>query len=238
MKVIAVNGSPRRRGNTATLLSHTLKGAASVGARTELVSLYDIEYRGCVSCFACKEKGGKSFGKCASQDELSPVLEAIRECDILILGSPIYFGEVTGEMRSFLERLLFPYLVYEWDAPSLFPRKIRTAWIYTMNIPEDMVPAMHLERVFEFNRLLMEMLLGPCESLMSYDTLQFKDYSKYAAGMFDAEAKRKRHEEVFPKDCKKAFELGVRLVREPLPQNSGPLLPQRAFLETLRQEGV
>ena len=211
MKVIAINGSPRKKWNTATMLEHALEGATSKGAETRLFHLYDLNYKGCVSCFACKKKAGKSFGRCATSDSLTPVLDEIRGTDALILGSPIYFGEVTGEMRSFLERLLFPYLLYEEGGGTLFPRRIRTAWIYTMNIPEDRVNEMGLERVFQFNKFLLEMLIGPCESLMSFDTLQFEDYSKYAAGMFDAAAKRKRHKNVFPDDCQKAFDLGARL---------------------------
>lgn len=213
MKVIAINGSPRKKWNTATMLTHALQGAASQGAETKLVHLYDLDYKGCMSCFACKRKDGKNLGRCGTRDGLTPLLEEIREANALILGSPIYFGEVTGEMRSFLERLLFPILVYEKDSRSLFPRKIPTAWIYTMNIPESMVKDMRLERVFEFNKYILEMLIGPCESLISFDTLQFEDYSKYVSGMFDAEAKRKRHEEVFPQDCRKAYEMGARLVQ-------------------------
>jgi len=212
MKIIGINGSPRKKWNTATMLEHALDGAASRGAETKLVHLYDLDYKGCRSCFACKKKGGRSFGRCTTRDGLTPVLGEIREVGALILGSPIYFGEVTGEMRSFLERLLFPYLRYEKDGGTLFPRNIRTAWIYTMNIPESMVKDMSLERVFQFNKFLLEMIFGPCESLMSFDTLQFKDYSKYVAGRFDAEAKWKRHKEVFPEDCRKAFELGTKLV--------------------------
>jgi len=212
MKVIAINGSPRKKWNTATLLEHALSGAASKGADTKLIHLYDLDYKGCKSCFVCKRKDNKQEGRCAVHDGLSPVLDEIRDADALILGSPIYFGEVTGEMRSFLERLLFPALVYENPVRSLFPRKIRTAWIYTMNIPQDMVKEMSLERVFQFNKYLLEMLLGPCESLMSYDTLQFDDYSKYVMKIFDEKAKIKRHQEVFPEDCRKAAELGAGLV--------------------------
>lgn len=68
--VIAVNGSPRKKWNTATLLKHALEGGKSLGADTELVHLYDLDYKGCTSCFACKLKGGKSYGKCATKDEL------------------------------------------------------------------------------------------------------------------------------------------------------------------------
>ena len=107
MKVIAINGSPRKKWNTATLLQNALDGAASQGAETELVHLYDLDYKGCTSCFACKLKNGRSYGKCAVQDGLTPVLKKIEVADALILGSPIYFGSVTGMMRCFMERLMF-----------------------------------------------------------------------------------------------------------------------------------
>ena len=108
MTVIAINGSPRKKWNTATLLEHALEGAASQGTETELVHLYDLDYKGCTSCFACKLKNGKSYGRCAMHDGLSSLLDRIASADALILGSPIYFGNVTGEMRSFMERLFFP----------------------------------------------------------------------------------------------------------------------------------
>jgi len=126
LKVIAVNGSPRKKWNTAILLEKALEGAASAGAKTEAVHLYDLSFKGCVSCFACKIVGGKSYGRCAVKDDLEPLLEEAAMSDALILGSPIYFGSVTGEMRSFMERLLFPYLAYTSPPRSLFPRTIDT----------------------------------------------------------------------------------------------------------------
>ena len=57
MKVIAFNGSPRKNWNTAMLLEKALEGAKSEGAETELIHLYDLNYNGCISCFACKTKG-------------------------------------------------------------------------------------------------------------------------------------------------------------------------------------
>jgi hypothetical protein len=61
------------------------------------------------------------------------------------------------------------------------------------------------------NERLLQMLFGSSESLCSFDTYQFEDYSKVVADLFDAEEKAKRREEIFPKDCEKAFEMGVRL---------------------------
>ena len=84
MKVIAVNGSPRKKWNTATLLEKAVEGAASQGAETEIVHLYDFEFKGCVSCFACKTKGGKNYGKCGHKDQLTPLLERIETVDGLI----------------------------------------------------------------------------------------------------------------------------------------------------------
>ena len=135
-RVIAINGSPRKNWNTATLLENALRGAESAGAKTDLVYLYDLDYRGCTSCFACKLKDGKSYGICAMNDDLTPILQRIAEANAFILGSPVYLGTATGEMRSFLERLVFPYLVYDREHSSLFPKKISTAFIYTMGADE------------------------------------------------------------------------------------------------------
>jgi multimeric flavodoxin WrbA len=112
MKVIAFNGSPRKKWNTATLLEKALEGASSQGAETELIHLYDLNYKGCISCFSCKMKNGRSYGKCAVKDDLTPIFQKVLDTQALIFGSPIYLGTATGQMRSFMERLVFPFLPY------------------------------------------------------------------------------------------------------------------------------
>ena len=129
MNIMAFNGSPRNDWNTATLLNKVLEGAASKGATTELIHLYDLNYKGCISCFACKTKNGKSYGRCPVNDDLKDVFRKVEEVDAIILGSPIYFGRVSGEMASFLDRLLFKYLEYSDTGRSLFTGKIDTAFI-------------------------------------------------------------------------------------------------------------
>ncbi len=213
MNVLAINGSPRKKWNTATLLSHALRGAESRGAETELVHLYDLDYKGCVSCFACKKIGGKSYGRCAVKDGLTPLLAKVAETDVLILGSPIYFRTETGEMRSFLERLLFPYFTYTPNYEALFPRKIPTAVLYTMNVSEADIPAYGQDTAMAVTRKYLEMVFGSCETLAVTDTYQFDDYSKYLSTRFDPAAKAKRREEVFPQDCAKAHALGERLAK-------------------------
>ena len=113
MKVLAINGSPRKGWNTDTLLKKALEGAASAGAETEMVHLYDLKFRGCVSCLGCKLRKEPRPNRCILRDDLTAVLDKAHEADAIILGSPIYFSEITGEARSFLERFLFQYLNYE-----------------------------------------------------------------------------------------------------------------------------
>lgn len=213
MKIIAINGSPRKNSNTAVLLEHAMEGASQQGAETELINLYDLDYKGCMSCFACKLKGGKSYGKCAYKDELSPVLEKVLAADALLLGSPIYFHAVTGEMRSFLERLMFPILTYTEGYKGLLEKKIPVGFIYNMNVTKEYMLEANYPQVLRFAENSLEGLFGSCEPLHVNDTLQFKDYSKYVVTVFDENKKKKVKEEQFPIDCENAFQLGSRLIQ-------------------------
>ncbi len=209
MKVIAVNGSPRKKNNTATLLQHALKGAESVGAETETVHLNDLNFKGCVSCFACKRKNGHP-GKCAVKDDLAPVLEKVSKADGLVLGSPIYLADVTAATRAFIERLIFPNISYDDYGQSYFEGSLSCAMIYTMNVPEQ-YGEMYKYAYEVIESSLQRCLKGETFSLKSYDTWQFDDYSKYFAANFDGKHKAEVHETQFPEDCRAAFELGVKL---------------------------
>lgn len=209
MNIVAINGSPRKNANTATLLKHALKGAEAQSAQTELIHLYDLNYKGCVSCFACKLTHGKSYGKCAHKDELKPLLEKLRDADAIILGSPIYFGNITGMMRSFIERLAFQYTLYDVNYSSLFPRKIPIGLIYTMNLDEKRMREWGYVEALSGLENRLGSIFGSSEALYVTDTYQFKDYSKYEVTAFSEELKAKRREEEFPKDCAKAYNMGA-----------------------------
>lgn len=214
MKIIAINGSPRKNSNTAELLKKGLEGAVAQGGEAKLVNLYDLDFKGCKSCFACKLKEGKSYGRCAINDELTPVLDNIIAADALLLGSPIYFESVTGEMRSFLERLMFPILTYTEGYKGLLEKKIPVGFIYTMNVTNEYMIEANYPVALKFAENDLERLLGSCESLFVNDTLQFNDYSKYVVTVFDENIKKKVKEEQFPLDCESAFELGSRLIKK------------------------
>lgn len=210
MKVIAFNGSPRKNEwNTVTLIKNALEGSASVGAETEMIHLYDLKYSGCISCFACKKLGRKQDGVCAIKDDLKDVLDRVKDADALIIGTPVYWHAESAATRAFLERLFFPYYKYSKDFKSVFPKQIKTGLIYTMNVTNEMANDAGYDKHFAMTRWSLEMIFGECELMLSTDTMQYDDYDKYDSEAFDGNAKLKRHNKVFPEDCRRAFELGI-----------------------------
>ena len=119
MKAIAINGSPRKGWNTDLILQEALKGAADAGAEVEMIHLYDLNFTGCRSCFACKRKGAEP-AKCFWKDDLSPVLDKILSADAVFFGTPIYFGEITSQMHALIERLNFILMTYDDYSKTLF----------------------------------------------------------------------------------------------------------------------
>lgn len=211
MRAIAVNGSPRKDWNTATLLKKALEGAERESAQTRLVHLYDLDFKGCTSCFSCKRKDREYTGLCAMRDDLTEVLEDILRSDVLLVGSPIYFFNVTGETRSFMERLAFPNVSYDVKFASAFPGTISAGFIFTMNAPEEETVRFGLDTFFRKTANTLKILNGSCESLCSYETYQFADYAKYRAAALDEPHRAQVRAERFPVDCQKAFEMGARL---------------------------
>ena len=212
MKIVAINGSPRKNWNTDTLLKKVLEGANSAGAETEMVYLYDLKFRGCLSCLACKMKDSPNRGRCVVVDDLNPILAKLHDADAVVMGSPIYFSEVTGMMRCFIERFLFQYLNYDDFSKPLSPAK-KIAMVYTMNIAEPMLHQFGYDVLFKRYEGWMNNFFGSCTTLLCTETMQVKDYSRYHLGAFNGDERKKRHETVFVEDCKKAYDLGIALTK-------------------------
>lgn len=207
-KIVAVNAGPRTMWNTDTLVTEAAKGAQSAGAAVEKYDLYRLDrFTGCVSCFGCKKE--KNKGHCVYRDGLTTVLDAIREADGLIIGSPNYLSEMTASFRALYERLIFQNLTYNAETPCCNQNVIPVLLIMTSNAPDTA----YTEKL-EGYRQTLSRFVGPTEVLVSGDTLQLKDYSKtdWEWSFFDPEAKKLRHETVFPEECRKAFEMGAALV--------------------------
>jgi multimeric flavodoxin WrbA len=100
MKIVAVLGSPREQGNSNTLARTFLQAAREQGAETREVLLNRMAFKGCQACLTCKT----TSQSCILEDDLTPVLEAIREADILLLASPVYFGDLSSQLKAFFDR--------------------------------------------------------------------------------------------------------------------------------------
>lgn len=208
MKTIILNGSPRKNWNTALLLKEAKKGAESVGAETEYIDLFDLTYTGCRSCMACKRKGGERC-KCFWKDDLSPVIDRIFAADALIIGSPIYLGDITSQVHGLIERLHFCALSYD-DYSNYFTGKVNVGIILTMNATKEYYNLSYGKKAKEVAQSFTA-LNGEVEVYACFDTLQVTDYSKYNMAGFNEEHKKERRAKQFPQDLEKAFQMGAHL---------------------------
>jgi len=207
-KIIAINGSPRSGWNTDILVREAAAGAASVGAEVEIIDLYKLKkFTGCISCFGCKTEA--HLGKCIYQDDMADVLEKIRNADGLILGSPVYLGDITAGLRALYERLVFQYISYKIEPSSYSSRKVPVVFILTSNAPEE-----YYSDLVKRYKGSMEAFIGPTQTLVSGNTLQVNNYDKYNWTMFNPEEKKERRETVFPQERQAAFALGAKMTAE------------------------
>lgn len=206
-KIIIIDGGPRKNMNTAQLLQRFAEGVKSVGNDVEVktVRLYDLDYRGCMSCMACKLKGNAQ-NVCRFKDALTPILEEIAHADGLVLGSPIYFGEVTGQMRAFLERLAFPWLSYN-DYSMTAPKRMPVVFIETLNG----LPDRNNSRGLGTMEWCIASALGEPERIIGYNTCQVAKYDNYELGSFSEEAKHAWRDAHWAEDLQKAFDTGKRM---------------------------
>lgn len=206
-KIVAINGSPRSGWNTDILVREAAAGAASEGAEVEIIDLYKLDkFTGCVSCFGCKTEG--HLGRCVYKDGLADVLEKIRNADGLILGSPVYLGDISAGLRALYERLIFQYITYKTEPRSYSDRRIPVVFILTSN-----APAGYYDDLLKKYNGSIEAFIGPTQTLVSADTLQVSNYEKYNWTMFNPEEKKERREKVFPQERQAAFVLGADMVK-------------------------
>lgn len=205
--IMIIDGGPRKNMNTAQMLQKVAEGALSVGKEIEVktVRLYDLDYKGCMSCMACKIKG-KASNVCKFKDALTPILEEIAQADGLVMGSPIYFGDMTGQMRTFLERLAFPWLSYN-DYSMTAPKKMPVILIETMNG----TPERNNSNGYGSMEYCINAALGEPERVVAYNTYQVKDYSRFELAGFSEEMKRQYRDEHWEEDLQKAFDAGKRM---------------------------
>ena len=102
MKVILINGSPNAKGCTYTALEEVSKTLKSEGIETEIIHVGHKDIRGCIGCRQCKTKG-----KCVFNDIVNDIAPKFKECDGIVIGSPVYFASANGTLVSFIDRLFY-----------------------------------------------------------------------------------------------------------------------------------
>jgi len=137
MKIVAVLGSPRLNGNSVFLAERFLETARNLGSEIQSFALNNLTYRGCQACRACK----KSSETCILKDDLTEVLNAVKEADVIVLASPVYFGDVSGQMKLFIDRT-YCFLTPDFHrnpemSSRLLPGKIGV-FIQTQGLPDAM----------------------------------------------------------------------------------------------------
>jgi len=113
MKIVCLLGSPRKKGNSATVAARLMERAAALGAEVETIYLNELSYKGCQACYACKT--GSEI--CVMKDDLTSVLEKVKQADGVVMASAIYYGDITAQLKGFIDRT-FSYLKPDYHIRS------------------------------------------------------------------------------------------------------------------------
>jgi multimeric flavodoxin WrbA len=105
MNIVCLLGSPRAKSNSSTIAKRFIAAAEKSGAKVKSYTLNDLKYRGCQGCMACKTK----LEKCVLKDDLAEVLDAVQQADVVVMASPVYYGEISSQLKGFIDRS-FSYL--------------------------------------------------------------------------------------------------------------------------------
>ena len=128
-KVVALQGSPRKNGNTELLMQQVVQEAEKLGAKTEVFYLNGLNMKGCQACFACKTNP-----LCVMKDDASKILEAIAAADAVILATPVYMWDMTAQLKLLVDRL-FCFLNPNYSS-KLSPGK-KVLWTITQGNPDE-----------------------------------------------------------------------------------------------------
>ena len=208
MKIVAVNGGPRKGKNTDQMLNAFIEGVkeANPDAEVQIIRLYDFTFKGCISCFSCQMKNHRDDLQCWLKDDVTELLKDTYHADGILFASPVYYMNVSAQLRLFWERLQYP-------GPS--DRTVPTALIYTMNANQEQMERM-MKAPLDINAWYLEMCFhDKPEIVNSFNTFQYNDNEIYHDG-FRAPAKAKwaHHEEQFETDLRNAREAGRRMVEK------------------------
>ncbi len=127
MKVVGFVGSPRKRGNTTAIVNEVLRGASEAGAETKIFNINELGIRGCQACYKCQTPEGK----CVQTDGMTPLYDEIFSADAVVIGTPVFMFQITGQTKTFIDRL-FALLYLKDGKPGAFRNKIKGKKVITV----------------------------------------------------------------------------------------------------------
>lgn len=130
-KVAVILGSPRKNGNTALLVNEAVKAMRDSGVESEVFYLNEMKIKGCQACYHCKKN---ETTECKLKDDMKKVHQAIEEADGVLVATPIYWGHVTAQTKTWLDRM-FPYVNIKLR--SYLPKGKKMSFIFTQNQPNE-----------------------------------------------------------------------------------------------------
>lgn len=128
MKIIGITASPHEKGNTATLVQKSLEDVAAKGAETEYVNLAKLNINPCKGCNYCK-----AHDTCVQKDDFASVMEKVAGADGILMGSPVYFFDITAQEKIFIDRL---YACVDGEFKSRVPPGKKMGFIYSQSTPD------------------------------------------------------------------------------------------------------
>jgi multimeric flavodoxin WrbA len=134
MKIVGLLGSPRYAGNSAIIADRLLATARNLGGEIRKFELNRLTYQGCQGCYACKE----TLDHCILTDDLAAVLEAVQEADLVVLATPVYYGDVTAQLKGFIDRTFSYHLPDSGtnSSTSRLPTGKKLVFIQTQGHPD------------------------------------------------------------------------------------------------------
>ena len=107
MKVTVIFGSPRKNGNTASLLSHVMDELQKLGAGIEYYDVYEKTIAGCRACLQCQKDSSRAY--CVVNDDMQPIIASVSESDIILVAAPIYCWGIPGPVKTVIDRLIYSF---------------------------------------------------------------------------------------------------------------------------------
>lgn len=150
MKIIALMGSPRRNGNTFKITEQILKGAQSKGAQIKNFYLNEMDIKGCQGCMYCR-----THELCILKDDMNQIYEAIKDADVLVISSPIYMWQVTGQTKIILDRFfaILETAGGDYEHYGCKYGKKKVVMIYTQGQPSERI----FQNYIEYNEKMLNL---------------------------------------------------------------------------------